>query len=300
MFMDGNGATEPHCDNARLEACIFRFQREGDATALGEIIELSQRRALTLIRFNGTTGYCSEPELLSDVNYKLIRSIRKFDPARGNAFSYVSAVITSTLKTSVTAQRKTWARHCELSDKLASTLRSKEVDHSIADELAHKVRSKARTMLTDQKEIEAQKWYIDSFTADGFDSHRHGSADACMAVFQLSHMRSREIFDLSMLEVRRALFDDLKRREQIIPGQLYGTRCAWMSQYSTLLSSAEFTRFVVLMRNLAPYLLLLVVDPTKANNHRRDRNPGISRKNLERILYGCPDAMPLFRELKYL
>jgi hypothetical protein len=97
-----------------------------------------------------------------------------------------------------------------------------------------------------------------------------------------------------MLEVRRALFDDLKRREQIIPGQLYGTRCAWMAQYAPLLSSAEFTKFVVLMRHLAPYLMLLIIDPAKANNHRQDRNPAIGRRNLEMILYGCPGAVPLF------
>ena len=99
-----------------------------------------------------------------------------------------------------------------------------------------------------------------------------------------------------MLEVRRTLHDDVKRREQIIPGQLYGTRCHWMTLYSPLLTESEFTRFYVLMRNLAPYLLLLVVDPTKANNHRRDRNPTIGRQTLELILNGHPDAVPLFSD----
>jgi hypothetical protein len=97
-----------------------------------------------------------------------------------------------------------------------------------------------------------------------------------------------------MLEVRRALFDDLKRREQITPGHLLGTRAAWMARYSPLLTESEFTRFCVLMANLAPYLLLLILDPAKANNHRADRNPAIGRRNLELILYGCPDAKPLF------
>ena len=49
-----NGNAEPHFDNARLEECIARFQREGDIANLNEIVELSQRRALTLIRFDAT------------------------------------------------------------------------------------------------------------------------------------------------------------------------------------------------------------------------------------------------------
>jgi len=67
-----------------------------------------------------------------------------------------------------------------------------------------------------------------------------------------------------------------------------------MARYSTLLTPSEFTKLVALMRNLAPYLLLLIVDPTKSNNHRRDRNPTIGRRTLELIFYGHPDAVPLF------
>jgi hypothetical protein len=115
-----------------------------------------------------------------------------------------------------------------------------------------------------------------------------------MGVFQLSHARSRELHDLSMLEIRRVLYDDLKPRRQTVPGHLLGTRAAWMVRYAPLMTEAEFTRFCVLMANLAPYLLLLILDPSKANNHRADRNPTIGRRNLELILYGCPDAKPLF------
>jgi hypothetical protein len=300
MVIDGDGGeSSHHFDNARFEQAVTRLQN-GDTNALGEIIKLSQRRALALIRYNGTHHYCGEDELLSDVNYKLLRAVRGFNPSKGSAFTFVSKVIDSTLRTRVTTTRRHWARHVELNDEITTTLRAKEIDHSNADELANRIRSKAKTLLMDTREIEAQKWYVDSFMVDGFDSKRHACADACMGVFQLSHVRSRELFDLTMLEVRRALYGDVKRHEQIAPGRLLGTRAHWMAEYSPLLSAEEFTKFVVLMRNLAPYLLLLVVDSTKANNHRRNRNPGISRKNLERILYGCPDAMPLFRELKYL
>jgi hypothetical protein len=97
-----------------------------------------------------------------------------------------------------------------------------------------------------------------------------------------------------MLEVRRALYDDLRCTEQIISNRLLGTRAAWMVDYRSLMTKDEFTKFYHLMKNLAPYLMLLVVDPTKANNHRRDRNPTIGRQTLELILYGHSDARALF------
>jgi hypothetical protein len=67
-----------------------------------------------------------------------------------------------------------------------------------------------------------------------------------------------------------------------------------MSTYQPLLSADEFTKFFFLMKNLAPYLLLLIVDPAKNGSHRRDRSPTIGRKNLKLVLYGDDDAVPLF------
>jgi hypothetical protein len=59
------------------------------------------------------------------------------------------------------------------------------------------------------------------------------------------------------------------------------------------LTPAEFTKFVILMRGLAPYLVFLV-DPANKGSRRQDRNPPISRKTLELILDGHPEAVPLF------
>jgi hypothetical protein len=116
-----------------------------------------------------------------------------------------------------------------------------------------------------------------------------------MQVFGLSHTRSRELYDLTMLEVRRVLYDDVKRRSPITPDRLAGTRSSWMTRFATLLTAEEFSRFVVLMAGLAPYLIFLV-DPQN-RGHRQDRNPEITRRNLELILFGHPDAVALFSGL---
>jgi hypothetical protein len=289
-----NGGAVSHCDNVQLEQAIARFQN-GDAGSLGEILRLVEPRAQTLIRFHRTHNFRPEDELLSDVNFKLLRSIGRFDSAKGSGFSYVSRIIESSLKTAVSNQRCNWSRHCELDGELANTLPARTDDWERADDLIYKIRSRVRTTLTNETEISAQRWFIDSFCQEGFTARRHTCADICMGVYQLSHARSRELHDLSALEVRRALFDDLKHREQIIPGRLLGTRCAWMTNYQSLLSPSEFTKFYVLMRNLAPYLLLLIVDPAKNSSHRRDRNPTVSRKNLELVLNGDSAAVPLFQ-----
>jgi len=81
-----------------------------------------------------------------------------------------------------------------------------------------------------------------------------------MAVYGVDHARSRELSELTMLEVRRILYPDLKGRQPIPAGRLLGTRGAWMARYRPLLSETEFTKVVVLMRDLAPYVLL-IVDP---------------------------------------
>jgi hypothetical protein len=85
-------------------------------STLGEIVTLTQTRALTLIRFNGTSGYCSESELLSDINFKLRRPIGRFNPAKGSAFTFISCLIQNTLRASDSRARVAAERHVELDE----------------------------------------------------------------------------------------------------------------------------------------------------------------------------------------
>jgi len=87
--------TSPHFDNVRLESLIAAHQTGTNPAALAEIVTLTQDRALALIRFQKTSKYASETELLSDINFKLLRAVDKFDPAKGTAFTFVSRVVTN-------------------------------------------------------------------------------------------------------------------------------------------------------------------------------------------------------------
>ena len=66
-----------------------------------------------------------------------------------------------------------------------------------------------------------------------------------------------------------------------------------MVRYRPLLSPAEFTKFVILTRNLGPFVLLLI-DPD-SGSRRQDGDPAIGRQNLESVLGGHPAAVPLFK-----
>ena len=287
-----NGGASSHFDNARLESVIAAYQTGTDPAAMNEIVRLTQTRALTLIRFRKTNRYVAEDELLSDINFKILRGIDKFDPARGSVFSFVSRIVMNVLCTSVTNARKASVKYTGLDDDLIYTLPAKSEDRAVADDIADRIKRGARTTLTDPRELDAQKWFITNFRAEGFESRRPACANAAMAVYSLSHERSREIYDLTVLEIRRLLYDDLKRRQPIVAGRLLGTRFQWLARYRPLLTESEFTKFVVLTRNLGPFVLVLI-DP-ESRSRRQDRNQAIGRKNLEWVINGHPDAVPLF------
>jgi hypothetical protein len=287
--------TSPHFDNERITELIGRYQA-GDPEALTAIITSAQERAETLIRFYGTTRYLSEPELLSEVNWKLMRAAHEFDPSKGTAFTFISRVILTSLCTSVSSVKKNASRYLELHEATVNTLpantANEPAERAAVDDLAHRIRTGVKTTLTDATELHAQRWFIDSFTEDGFCSRRHSCANAAMIVHHLTHARSRELYDLSMLEVRRVLYDDIKPKHAIPAGRLLGTRCAWMVRYEPLMNAAEFAKFVTLAKDLSPFVVLLV-NP-ESHSRRRDRNPTIGRQNLEWVLSGHPDAVPLF------
>jgi hypothetical protein len=290
-----NGGATPHCDNGRIESLIAEYQTTRDINTLASIVDLTQDRALTLIRFRKTSRYRSEPELISDINFKLIKAVNKFDPSRGKAFSLISCLITNTLCTSVTSARKSYRQSVKLDQRIANKLVTNgetESQHAI-DDLAHRIRSSVKTTLTDPTEISMQRWYVDSFLDGAFELRRHECADAAMAVHSLNHTRSRELYDLTVLEVRRVLYDDLPPKQPIAAGRLVGTRGAWMTRYAHLMNAHEFTKFVTLTKNLSPFVIVLI-DP-QSRSRRQDRNPAIGRQNLLWIIHGHPSATPLFQ-----
>jgi hypothetical protein len=67
-----------------------------------------------------------------------------------------------------------------------------------------------------------------------------------------------------------------------------------MARYEPLMNAAEFTKFVILAKDLAPFVVILV-DPSN-KSRRQDRSAKVTRQNVEWVLSGHPDAVPLFSD----
>jgi DNA-directed RNA polymerase specialized sigma24 family protein len=289
--------TSPHFDNERITELICRYQALGDPEALAGLIALSQERVRTLIRFNGSNRYLPEDELLSNVNWKLIRAISRFNQERGTPFSFISTIAMNEIRSAVTNARRRSSRFVALDETVSARLitNGESESRTIVDDLENRLKSSFKTTLSDDRERDVQKWLVTSFCADGFESRRHECADAAMAVFSIGHERARELHDLSLLETRRILHPDLPPRPPIAPGRLVGTRAQWMLRYAHLLNADEFTRFFTLSRDLSPFIVVLIAPESRSR--RLDRNPPIDRRNLMWIISGHPAATPLFNPL---
>lgn len=166
-----NGGAAIHCDNGRLETLIAAHQAGTDPAALGEIIGLTQNRALALIRFYRSARYCPENELLSDINFKLMRAVDKFDRQRGSGFSFISRIILNVLCTSVTTARRSVDRYVEWDEAAASKLHTNGENQTrdTIDDFVHRIRAGARTTLIDPREIDMTRWYVESFVNGAFE-----------------------------------------------------------------------------------------------------------------------------------
>jgi hypothetical protein len=280
---------------SRIELLITAYQTQGDVESLDAIVRLAQNRTLTLIRFHKTNRYLPEAELLLDVNLKLVKAIARFDPSRGSGFTFLSHVIFTSLRTAVSNVRKHSERHVELDDSVTSKLVTNGDSHAqdAIDDVADRIRRGVKSSLSDPSELEAQRWYVESFIAGAFELPRHSCANAAMRVYELAHDRARELYDLTLLEIRRLLYDDLKRHKPIASGRLLGTRAQWAVRYQQLMTQHEFTKFFTLTHGLSPFVALLA-DPAN-HSRRQDRCAQISRRNIEYVLYGHPDAKLLFK-----
>src|SRR5262249_54793426 len=132
------------------------------------------------------------------------------------------------------------------------------------------------TVFTCPFERQAQKWLIKNLLESNFAFHRHEAADSMTVVFGIDPRRSRHIFDLTVLSVRRALLDERKLLPVSVYG-LIGTRQKALVRYRHRLNEEDFSRLCFLMRGLAPSII------------------ETGEYTLHEILYGAPGKeKPLF------
>jgi hypothetical protein len=280
-------------NSAEVETLIAHYQRTECHQTLGQIIERCRPIALSLIRDKATMRHVEVDELMSAVNNKLLRSLPSYDPARGTAFAFVSRLTCNMLCTQVTHRKKLAARYpaLERTFELSIVDHDQDFDSTVAlDDLVHRIKT-VRSAAIDQAERDAQKWYVDSFIDAGFEMRRHEVSDAAMRVYGLSHRRSRDLYDLTLLEIRRVLWTETKHAP-VDANVLRGTKGLPLLRYTRFLTEEEFAKFAALMRGLAPILVVLVKPENAIRIKGQDWNA--TRENLLLILNGNPLATPLF------
>ena len=291
-----SGDANHHFDNEQVTTLICRYQSCGDQEALAGVLAAAQQRTLTLSRFYGADRYLSEGELTSNVTWKLLRGLHRFDAWRGRAFSFISTVAMNEVRTGVTRTRVLRERYIELDETIAGQTPHPNGDAEAGEtieHLVHSVRANVRSTISDPDERAVLRWFTESFCADGFESARHQCCNAALQVFSwLRPARACELHDLARWQCRLVLLPHAPPRTPIIPGKLLGTRGAWLVRYQHLMSPVEFDRFARLLMGLAPFILLLV-DP-QSRSRRGDRNASITRRNVEFALHGDPSSAKLF------
>lgn len=284
-----NGASEIF-SSEYAASLITKFNASGDHESLNALLVHVEPLARQVLEYRASTKFEELDELLSRVRLKLWKSVRLFDPAKGTAFTFCATVIRSASMSAVGESWRRGERYCEITEAKACTSPAEVASREAMADIEHRVRQ-TKSACTDGYERRAQRWLVLSFLDSGFNLKRHEAADGAMRAFSISHPRSRQLFDLTMLSVRRELIGE-KRLPVIHPDLLRGSKLEPLRRYGVFLSQNDFSKLAVLMKDLAPNLVLAMRPENIGAIRRGEPEPTLD--NLRLVLNGEPNARPLF------
>jgi HK97 family phage major capsid protein len=236
---------------------LTEWERTGDIAAIDSLVCLLTPLVAKLVYARGVSVSMAPEDVqnvcLTRLATKLMRG--KFDPARGTKlYSWVSkcterAIIDSRRKEASYVNRMVpWDDY--LSDRLHSN--GAERAHEVICDLRERI-MRIGTVLSG-REKQAQQWLVLNLLQTDFVYQRWECSDSMSTVFGISPRRSRHIFDLTLLSVRRVLIGERKPPPVNIY-RLCGTRQKALTRYRHRLSAEDFDRLVYLMVGLAPVIL---------------------------------------------
>jgi hypothetical protein len=278
-------------DSARVGE-LMALYNAGEAGVIDELLARCKPLVRSLIKYRQANQYVPTDELTNLVYIKIWKSTRLYDPNRGSPFSFIARVTYSVMCSAISDVWQRTDRFTGLNNEVAESVFAHNGVEAIED-LVGRIRAAIRTIVNLPCEIEAQRWFFQSLVDSRFVLRRHQVADCAMQVFQLSHSRSRQLYDMTILETRRVLLGD-HRVSMVQPHQLRGTRIEALIKYSSYLSESDFSKLVCLLRDLPPALILNSEPSNIARFRRGDREAIV--ENLRLILDGDPRAKPLFND----
>jgi hypothetical protein len=266
------------------EECVLtlfrRWKATEDVAALNELLLACLPIVERLISLRGTTDFESVEELRNRLLLRLAKGFRRwYDPGKGRIFTFITKTSEHGLVDAVRRCRRASRHYLPFDDLLSNSLRFSVngQEHGQAlDDIAYRVR-RIRTLSVCPFEQEAQRYLVRNLLESNFAFRRHEAADAMVIVYGLTPDRSRKLYDITLLSIRRVLIDERKLKP-VAASDLVGTRGRALLRYQSQLTPGEFSRLAYLMRNLAPAII-------------ED-----GEFTLKEILYGSEREVPLFAD----
>jgi hypothetical protein len=253
-----------------------RWKREEDLAALNDLLKLCIPIIERLISRRQTARFETVEELTGFVLLRLSRGLqRHYDPERGRLFTFVTKSTESALIDAVRRKKRETCHLMPLDDVLLNSLSVNGQEHGHAlDDIRYRI-LRIKTLSTCPFEKDAQRWLVKNLVESNFVFRRHQAADAMTIVYGLTPERSRKLYDITLLSIRRELIDERKLKPVRVE-DLLGTRSKVLLRYRPRLNELQFARLTFLMQNLAVSLI------------------ETGEFSLDEILYGSPLETPLF------
>jgi hypothetical protein len=245
---------KPFFDEEEVKALVVEYLKEKDGAIFAQILSKIDGVIHAIIYERGINRYEEMDELVQKLHIKIWRVLPKFDPARGKLYSFITIVAHNTLGHINTEliNRSSKFTPIEVNGErsLIDTLPARDDNSEMHEDVSVNIK-KILTCCTIDREIKAQQWLVRSFIESHFSIRRHESANCMMKVFNISKERSRELYDQTLLEVRRQLLQYAKI-PAVRVSQLRGTRQKPLASYFKTQGQERFNKLVFLMRGVAP------------------------------------------------
>jgi DNA-directed RNA polymerase specialized sigma24 family protein len=263
------------------ECALLLFQRwkaTEDLRVLNELLLACLPIVERLISLRASAVYESPDELKNLALLRLAKGFRHwYNPERGRIFTFVTKTTEHGFVDAVRRRKRSSARYVSMEDfftnSLAFSVNGQEHGEAL-DDLHYRIR-RIKTLSACPYEREAQRWLVKNLVASNFVFRRHEASDAMTIVYGLSPERSRKLYDITLLAIRRELIDE-RTLKPVSVSDLIGTRGRALLRYRAELTPIEFSRLAYLMRNLAPAII------------------ETGEFSLREVLYGSPRETPLF------
>ncbi len=248
-------------DEESIKALVLEWQESPTDTLFAEILDRVDGVIHAIVYTRGIHRYEDLDEIIQKLRIKLWKVLPMFDVERGSLFNFITIVTHNTLGHINTELINRANRFCSTESingerSILDSTPAPDVDQCNSDDVTYKL-MKVRTTRTDPMELDAQRWLVKSFIDAGFLLRRYEAANAMTRVYGIPGDRSRQLYDETLVEIRRQVIDCIK-----IPkaGKMRGTRQKPLTPFRECLSPARFDKLVFLLRGIAPSVLLSTLE----------------------------------------